>query len=426
MNKIIDKIKNVHLNVHFLTARKKYTIGFYTGGINLSEWNDLSKNRQKEVLSKEWYLRWSYRHPETYKLVRQNNIKAGVNYYNTKTDRLQVLNTFKRNLELLLDGGYSPFNKDIENFSIEKQYTADEALDFVLALKKSTVSNRTYNDYHYEVEKFKKFLLKHLLLKSNINKVTKNVVVRYLNEILNDSSARTRNNSRSNLSSLFTLMKDNFIIESNFIKADVSKLSSLGKTDRTIPNDILKTISGHLKNENPSLLLYIKFVAYNFLRPIEVNRLIIKNVDLKEKRIYFKAKNKQNFKIKRIPDILVEELLKLNLDKYNPDDFLFTPSGTPGQWDRDDNGRREYFTGKFKDSIKDKFNLGAEYGIYSFRHTYITNLFRTYRKTMSFNAAIDSLMPITGHTSKEGLVNYIHKIDADIPADWSADLEFIL
>lgn len=45
---------------------------------------------------------------------------------------------------------------------------------------------------------------------------------------------------------------------------------------------------------------------------------------------------------------------------------------------------------------------------------------------MSFNAAIDALMPITGHTSKEGLINYIHKIDADIPADWSADLEFIL
>lgn len=426
MNKIFEKFKNVPLNVHFLQARKKYTIGFYTGGINLSDWNDLSKNQQKKVLEKEWYIRWSYRDPKTHKLVRQNNIKAGVNYYKTKSDRLQVLNTYKRNLELLLEGGYSPFNKEIENFSVEKQYTANEALDFVLNLKKSSVSNRTYNDYSYEVEKFKKFLTKHLLLDSSIYSINKKVVVNYLNGILKDSSPRTRNNARSNLSSLFTLMKDNFIIESNFIKTDVSKLTTLGKIDRTISNDLLKDISNDLKINDPTLLLYIKFVAYNFLRPVEVNRLIIKNIDLKEKRIYFKAKNKQNFKIKRIPDILVDELLLLNLDKFNPDDFLFTPSSIPGKWDRDDNGRREYYTGKFKESIKDKFNLGAEYGIYSFRHTYITNLFRTYRKTMSFNAAIDALMPITGHTSKEGLINYIHKIDADIPADWSADLEFIL
>jgi len=426
MNKIIDKIKNVHLNVHYLDSRKKYTIGFYTGGVKLSDWNSISKENQNKALLKDWYIRWSYRNPKTHKLIRQNNIKAGVNYYKSKSDRLQVLNVFKQNLILLLDGGYSPFNKEIENISNNKSYTSNEALDYVLNLKKSSVSNRTYKDYFYETEKFKKFLKKHLLLKSDINKVTKNVIVKYLNEVLKDSSARTRNNARSNLSSLFTLMKDNFIIESNFIKTDVSKLTSLGKTDRTISNELLNKISKHLQSENPTLLLYVKFVAYNFLRPVEVNRLIIKNIDLKEKRIYFKAKNKQNFKIKRIPDILVYELLKLDLSKYSPNDFLFTPKGIPGQWNRDDNGRRDYFTGKFKDVVKDKFKLGSEYGIYSFRHTYITNLFRTFRLKMTFNTAIDTLMPITGHSSKEGLINYIHKIDADIPKDWSSDIEIIL
>ncbi len=426
MNKIFDKIKNVHLNVHYLVALKKYTIGFYTGGIKLSDWHSVSEEKRKNALTKEWYIRWSYRNPETHKLVRQNNIKAGVNYYKTKSEKVQILNTYKQNLILILEGGYSPFNEEFDYFSNEKRYTANESLDFALNLKKSTVSKRTYDDYYYETEKLKKFLKKHLLLKSDINKVTKNVVVKYLNEVLKDSSARTRNNARSNLSSLFTLMKDNFIIETNFIKTDISKLNTQGKIDRTIPNDLLKKIANHLKSKNPTLLLYIKFVAYNFLRPIEVNRLIIKNIDLREKRIYFKAKNKKAFKTKRIPDILLSELLLLNLEKYNPNDFLFTPLGIPGKWERDDNGRREYYTKLFKEVVKKHFELGNEYGIYSFRHTYITNLFRTYRKTMSFNIAIDALMPITGHTSKEGLINYIHKIDADIPADWSSDIEFIL
>jgi len=137
MKGITSKIKNVHFKVHFLTIRKKYTIAYYTGGVKLSDWNTLSKEKQKTALSKDWYIRWSYRGPETHKLVRQNNIKGGINYYKTKSERLQFLNTLKHNLELLLEGGYSPFSKEIEYFSSEKQYSANEALDFILNLKKS-------------------------------------------------------------------------------------------------------------------------------------------------------------------------------------------------------------------------------------------------------------------------------------------------
>ena len=76
------------------------------------------------------------------------------------------------------------------------------------------------------------------------------------------------------------------------------------------------------------------------------------------------------------------------------------------------------------------FGIELERGdnIYSFRHSYITNLFRHLRtvEKLSFNSAIKELMPITGHDSESGLKNYIHTIDADIPEDWSNKIDFII
>ena len=50
--------------------QKKYTISFYTGGINVNEWKDLSKSEKTKALKKSWYLRWSFRNPK-YKQTRK-------------------------------------------------------------------------------------------------------------------------------------------------------------------------------------------------------------------------------------------------------------------------------------------------------------------------------------------------------------------
>ena len=56
--------------------QKKYTISFYTGGINVNQWKDLSKSEKTKALKKSWYLRWSFRNPNTNKLERQSHLKA--------------------------------------------------------------------------------------------------------------------------------------------------------------------------------------------------------------------------------------------------------------------------------------------------------------------------------------------------------------
>tara|TARA_R110001583_G_scaffold173073_1_gene326904 strand:+ start:155 stop:1435 length:1281 start_codon:yes stop_codon:yes gene_type:complete len=403
--------------------QKKYTISFYTGGINVNKWKDLSKSEKTKALKKSWYIYWSFRNPKTYKLERQQNLKFGVNRLKTIKQRIQFLELHKKGLIEAIANGYSPFN--LNDFEDEKKaHTIKEALELAYEHCTLSVSKITSKDYFHTKNQFLDFL-KYDQTK-DINDLTKSVVLKFLNKKLKETSARTRNNSKASLSALFTIMENKLnLIDRNFIK-DIGNEKTKPKTDRTFTRKELKNIVEYLKNNDPYLLMYIRFVSYCFLRPVEVNRLRVKDVNLEESLLYFKAKNKPQ-KTKRIPSIFIEDVKAMNLHFYNKEYFLFTLKDKPAEWNTDDNTRRDAFSKRFK-KVKNKFNLGKEYGLYSFRHSFITNLFRYLRTTenKSYSEAIKELQPITGHETQQALEMYIHKIDADIPEDWSEKIDFIL
>ena len=403
--------------------QKKYTISFYTGGINVNEWKDLSKSEKTKALKKSWYLRWSFRNPNTNKLERQSHLKGGVNKLKKFEDRVRHLKNLKFGLETAIRNGYSPFS--LNNFEDEKKvHTIKEALELAYEHCTLSVSKITSKDYLHTKNQFLDFLKYNQ--NKDINDLTKSVVLKFLNQKLKETSARTRNNSKASLSALFTIMENKLnLIDRNFIK-DIGNEKTKPKTDRTFTRKELKDIVEYLKNNDPYLLMYIRFVSYCFLRPVEVNRLKVKDVNLEESLLYFKAKNKPQ-KTKRIPSIFIEDVKAMNLHLYNKEYFLFTLKNNPAEWNTDDNTRRDAFSKRFK-KVKNKFNLGKEYGLYSFRHSFITNLFRYLRTTenKSYSEAIKELQPITGHETQQALEMYIHKIDADIPEDWSDKIDFIL
>jgi hypothetical protein len=75
----------------------------------------------------------------------------------------------------------------------------------------------------------------------------------------------------------------------------------------------------------------------------------------------------------------------------------------------------------FKTNVKDHFNLGADYGMYSFRHTFITN-YRELHKSYSPFETKSRLMLITGHSTMTALEQYLRDIDAELE-DYSHLLE---
>ena len=411
-----------------------YSIGFYTGGVKLDDWNSLSKKKKTIALSKAWYLRWSFRHPLTGKLERQPNYKGGVNYLKTKKNRLLALKELKQNLIELLKKGYNPYEDNqkinVGNENAQNETSVKEAIDEALEIAKSTVSLNTYSNYKKSAYKFLKFLGKHNQFK-DVKLVTRKIVITYLNKVLKNTSARTRNNYRTELSAVFTILeKKLLLIDYNFIK-NIEKEKVKHKRNRTLSNKQLIQITDFLKVNDPVVLLVIRFVAYNFLRPVEVCRLKIKDLNLDEALLYYQAKNKP-LKTKRIPSLLLNDLKKMNLQNYNKNDYLITPSGIPGEWEGSDTQRRAVITRRFtrlkSQMVQEGIELEKGDNIYSFRHSYITNLFRHLRtkENLSFYQAIQQLMPITGHSSESGLMNYIHAIDADIPEDWSEKIDVII
>lgn len=252
------------------------------------------------------------------------------------------------------------------------------------------------------------------MLQDCITTVTKKDVINYLNSVLDRTSPRNRNNARVDISSFFQVLVDNDIIQENFIKK-INVLKAIPVRNKTFAPDQLKKINEYLGKEDLILDLFVKFVSYSTLRPIEICRLKIKDLDLSDKKLYVKTKNKP-VKVKIIPDILLNELEVLH--GKNPELLVFTPNQIGDVWEANESNRRNYFSKRFK-KVKDHFDLGNEYGLYSFRHTYITIMYRNLTKTLTPYEAKSKLMLITGHATMEALEKYLREIESMLPKDYS-------
>ena len=426
MSNILHILRNVNKNVNDFTLKPKRKYSepkIYTGGLEIAKWSKYSKAEQEIAMKKNWFVYFSFRNPKTGFLEKQPFIKGGVNHYKTKEERLEILETYKRNLSRILKEGYNPYEASGSDNEIK---SVKEAFVFGLNIKKNMMVENSYIRYKSRIKRFELYLESKGFTNRFITSVDKSIVLDYLNMVLDTSSARNRNNTRTDISSLFQVLEDNDVIPSNFV-SKLKILKATPKRNKSYSEIKLERIYEFLAENDPNLLLFIKFVSYNFLRPIEVCRLRVEDINLREMKLTVKAKNKL-VKEKIIPAKLIDELSFLS--NYKNSDFIFTPKGEPSDWEATDDNRRDYFTKKFKqvkdlftqkakDGDKDYFELNSEYGIYSFRHTFITKIYREMRKTLSPFETKSRLLLITGHNTMAALEKYLRDIDAELPEDYS-------
>tara|TARA_B100000809_G_C15024002_1_gene489479 strand:- start:49 stop:1143 length:1095 start_codon:yes stop_codon:yes gene_type:complete len=296
----------------------------------------------------------------------------------------------------------------------ESESTIAGAIKLTLELKVNMMNKNSFVQYKSRIGLFESWLKENEYYHKAIDFITKKMVIQYLNAVLKRTSARNRNNSRTDIASMFQLLEDNEIVRDNFVKK-IPVLKSVPKRNKTYTPKLEKEIYAYLKKEDSHLLLFVKFISYNFLRPIEVCRLKVADIDIQDKKLYVKAKNKP-VKIKIIPEILLKELP--DLSGMKSDSFLFGRYELGEDWQAEETNKRNEFSKRFK-VIKDHLKLGEEFGMYSFRHTFITKLYRKFREQMSQHEAKSILMPITGHSTMVALEKYLRDIDAELPEDYS-------
>ncbi|GIZ15098.1 hypothetical protein RCZ15_09920 [Capnocytophaga catalasegens] len=358
---------------------------------------------------KRWYVYYYFQNKDG-KMVKQPSIYYKLNQeYKEFDDRYRAFHRLRNIVEKLLKGGFYPYDgKEAEN-----KYTCFSALDYVLEIKKSIVKESTFKDYKSRVEQFKKYLKARGLHNSNIADLTKKDINDYLNHVLVKSSPRNRNNTLAVLSAVFSTLEENELVTHN-VTDKIKKLQAKPERNKTYTQTQQNEAFALMEQKDKDLLLFVKFVSYNFLRPIEVCRLQVKDIDFSDAKLNVRAKNKL-VKTKIIPEILMQEIQ--HFKGINPDFYLFAPNGAD-YWATRETDKRDYWTKRFKE-IKNELGLGKDYGLYSFRHTFITKLYRELRSQYGQMETYDKLMLITGHTTLTALQQYLRDIDAELPEDYS-------
>jgi len=250
MPKLIDILRNVHGNVHDfqkLKPKRKYSEPrIYTGGIDISRWSKLTKEEQKKALSKPWYVYYSYRNPKSGKLERQDNIKGGANHFRTKKERFEVLETYSRNLSRLLKQGYNPYD---DSKDIDEIMSVEDAIQFGMDINKKTTAENSYIRFKSRINRFKNYLIENGYSRRFITSVDKKIVMKYLNHVLDTSSPRNRNNTRTDISTLFQILEDNDIIPLNFV-SKINVLKAPPKRNKTYSKEKLELIYEHLSKQD--------------------------------------------------------------------------------------------------------------------------------------------------------------------------------
>jgi len=381
-------------------------------------------NKKIPTLSKPWYIYFYYRNPATglFDGKSKFNKKHGINSYKTIAGRKEAARHLIAAYSTLLEEGYNPFNQTTPQKSfvsfVQDNKTIKEA--FLAAVKDKSLSwaSSTAADIGQRINNFLEFAEKHHFANLESTQLKRIHITEFLKHVSRRGSSGTQvNNYRSALSTVAAQIVENGDLEFNFVPG-VKKVKQNPIKNHPYTNGQMQDIKKYLLANDPYLLEFIRVLGYSFLRNREVLHLQVKNIDLKNRMITDKTKAKALEKI-FIVDQLHEYFTGLDLMRLKSEDYIFTGKNTPGSWAATEKVKTRVFSARFK-KVKEALNLGSEYTLYSFRHTFALHIFANFRSGgLSEAGAMEKMLPITRHESTKALKNYLREIKTMLPPDYS-------
>ncbi len=264
-------------------------------------------------------------------------------------------------------------------------------------------------------------------LNIDITLLEKKHISLFLNELTNKKnnlSTASRNNYKRLLSSLVTQLVTDDILKYNFVK-NIPLLKSKAEKNTPLNKEQLKGIKKWCLKNEPYLYEFIKFVMYALLRPIEVCRIKLIDIDLKAKTLRVRTKTEEQATILLIAPIL-EYLENIDISKYPSNFNLFSKDEIPAMWEtKREKSKADFFTRKFqrlKKEIGKELKLTKNHTIYSARHSAVLDLYNSFKNQgLTDLEAKHKLMTITRHKSLSGLENYLRDIGASLPENYADD-----
>lgn len=281
-------------------------------------------------LSQRWYVEYYFKHPETNKHVKFREWISSKLL--TRTARYNKAAEIKNQISIKLKSGWSPFLSETRNKTIS------QAIDVVLQIKNATCGQRAKSSYKSLCGVFTDYLDKHKLNSLAPNELNKAICQNFIDYLITKKQLKNRtvNNHVAALRTVFDALLERDFVDFNVwkkikkLKTTEADISSFSRAERLI-------ISEQLPKDNYQLYCISLLIYYCYLRPAEIMRLKISDLDLIKGQIIIKASQSKNGRnqVVIMHNDLINALTKLNLDQYPENYFVFsnfkkfTPSQTP-------------------------------------------------------------------------------------------------
>lgn len=319
----------------------------------------------KELLIKYYY--WDTKESKRKRKVMRFNHMIG-KY--TKRDILKLMNKACMDINQKLEAGKNP---QVEA-EMPKAYTRlSDAITIFRTIKEQEMREDGFNSYKSYIKRLLNWLASKGMTDCYVVAFTKDMAVECLTALELDPKigSRTYNNYMVFYRSLWY-----WLIEKNYCKLNVftgfKKKEEDEKIRKIIEKETHLKVIDYCREYNPRLEIVIDLVRAAFIRPAEICRIQIENIDLYEKVIRIpkgKAKTKK-FRYAYLPEWLCVKIMEsYQLETYPLDYYLVTRNMIPGTKKI---GTREL--DKQWEKLRNKLQLGMEAQLYSYRDTGITAL----------------------------------------------------
>ena len=329
-------------------------------------------------IGKEWYIDFYCFCPASGCMKRK---KFKLNHIKSIKERRNYSKHFINRLSEKLSTGWNPW--------IEQESTSAYLLFSDVVNRYREFLSKMLRDGRYRQETIKSYssYLRNMEIFNEEKKIPitymyqfdKDFCVLLLDEvyITRDNTAFTRDNYLGFLKSF-----SSFCLNHNYLtKNPTEGISSLGRRGKKkirciIEEDKLKSIYGYMHDNNPYMLLASYILYYCFIRPAEMVRLKLKNINLSKQTIFVEdtiSKNRKDGVI-TLPTKVINLMLDLKIFDSPNDYYLFSDNMRPGKVERSEKMFRDWWSRHIRKDLK----LPVKYKFYSLKDTGITNMLRHY------------------------------------------------
>jgi integrase len=325
-------------------------------------------------LSVEWFVYFSYRHPQTYKMERFKVFKD-LNKFNTLQERKDYAKLIINSINSLLRMGYNPY-QEFEHGPQRIDKNILKCAEFYLSEKKHSVAHKTFRAYKGHISFFTKWIEASKLAHLKIGEINKGHIRQFLADYRDKSGVagnRQLNNIKDNVGLMFSYYLKNFddILDKNPITG-LTNLPYITQGNLAYSESQVNTLKELMSDHNPSLLLFCETIYETCCRPHEeARKLIIDDFEFEQNRLRIRPELSKSGRNEWIP--LSDKFcakIKQHIKGYPKEYYLFGKGLTPGT-----DPEKEWTINRAYRKIKKLAGMDGSYTIYSWKHTYCTRAY---------------------------------------------------